>query len=98
MLRCCQRSNCTNQTIQAWSLIVTGVAMISIVPLVIGCLGKYGHINLGRPISKGMVLSGSLGTAFGGIALINIILARTLFREHIENFMSAAQNYAQFRF
>ena len=49
---------------------------MSIIPLVIGCLGKYGVIPLDRPLFQGMITSGSIGTALGIITVVGIILAR----------------------
>ena len=72
--RCCH--NIAPGTIKAWSKIIAGVALCSFIPLLIGCLGKYGHIpgpasNAG--LYKGMIITGSGMTATISVLTISFI-------------------------
>ena len=43
---------------------VTAGLILSLLPLLFGCLGKYNHINMSATLAKGMIISGSFGTVF----------------------------------
>ena len=62
--------------IKAWAQVAIGIGIMSFIPLILGCLGKYGVISMDRAVFKGMIVSGSIGTAIVSIALVGTLLAR----------------------
>ena len=64
---CRQDSDCTPTLCYGWSCVITGLALISIIPLSLGLMGKYHAFSMSASLSKGLILSGSMATAFVGL-------------------------------
>jgi|GEM_PF-3692002 len=79
-MSCIQRSSCTLAKCQGSTAIAVGLAIITIIPLIIGCLGKYHVLSIGRPLSQGMIVSGSLGTAIIGLCAFSAGAMTCMFR------------------
>ncbi|MCH9610693.1 MAG: hypothetical protein S4CHLAM81_05880 [Chlamydiales bacterium] len=85
-----QQSNCTPELASAWSMIITGIAMSTIIPLVLGCLGKYGVIPMSKSFSKAMITSSATAIAFIALAKIGQLLYKhapccAYAREQVQN-------------
>ncbi|MCP5469359.1 MAG: hypothetical protein H7A36_02510 [Chlamydiales bacterium] len=66
----CIRSNSdvSYQLVRGYTCVIVGLALISIIPLTLGIVGKYSHI-FPKGFTKGMLISGSSGTVVTFIAV-----------------------------
>ncbi len=83
-MSCIQRSSWTLAKFQGCTAITVGLAIITVIPLIIGCLGKYHVLSMARPLSKAMIISGSLSTAVA--VLVGVIAAIFIVRLRNQNF------------